>query len=39
MNKINHGGKRIGAGRTKGSTKYGESTRPVRIPQSRVEEV
>ena len=36
---MTHGGKRIGAGRIKGSTKYGECTRPVRIPQSRVEEV
>ncbi len=36
---MTHGGKRIGAGRIKGSTKYGECTRPIRIPQSRVDEV
>ncbi|MBA2650635.1 MAG: translesion error-prone DNA polymerase V autoproteolytic subunit [Legionella sp.] len=36
---MNHGGKREKAGRPKGTTKYGETTHPVRIPQSRIEEV
>ena len=35
----NHGGKRDGAGRPKGSNRYGEPTRPVRIPESQVERV
>lgn len=33
------GGKRVGAGRKSGSGKYGESTIPVRVPESRVEDV
>ena len=36
---MTHGGKREGAGRTPGSTKYGESTKPLRVPISRVDEV
>jgi DNA polymerase V len=35
----NHGGKRQGAGRPKGSNRYGESTKPLRIPESRVMEI
>ena len=31
-----HGGKRLGAGRPKGSNAYGEPTVPIRIPQSQV---
>lgn len=34
-----HGGKRIGAGRPTGKNKYGEATKPIRIPISRVETV
>lgn len=30
-----HGGKRIGAGRPRGSNQYGESTKPMRIPVSK----
>ncbi len=33
------GGKRIGSGRPKGSNIYGETTSPLRVPQSRIEEV
>lgn len=33
------GGKRIGAGRPKGRNSYGEATKPLRIPISRLEEV
>lgn len=33
------GGKRIGAGRPKGRNAYGEATKPIRIPRSRIEEV
>lgn len=33
------GGKREGSGRPKGSNIYGESTHPLRIPQSRLEDV
>jgi DNA polymerase V len=36
---MTHGGKRGGAGRPKGSNKYGESTYPLRVPLSRIEEV
>lgn len=36
---MTHGGKREGAGRTQGSTKYGESTKPIRIPVSRISDV
>ncbi len=35
----NHGGKRQGAGRPKGSNFYGESTKPLRIPESRLKEI
>lgn len=34
-----HGGKRAGAGRPKGLNVYGESTKPLRIPLSKVEAV
>jgi DNA polymerase V len=34
-----HGGKRTGAGRPKGSGRYGEKTLPLRVPLSLVEEV
>lgn len=34
-----HGGKRAGAGRPKGTGKYGEKTLPLRIPESLVEGV
>ena len=34
-----HGGKRIGAGRPKGRNQYGEPTRAIRIPLSRIEEI
>lgn len=33
------GGKRIGSGRPRGSNAYGESTTPIRVPVSRVEEI
>lgn len=33
------GGKRIGAGRPKGKNRYGEATKPLRIPLSRIDEV
>jgi len=33
------GGKRIGAGRPKGRNAYGETTKPIRIPLSRIQEV
>ncbi|MDI1352505.1 MAG: translesion error-prone DNA polymerase V autoproteolytic subunit [bacterium] len=33
------GGKRVGSGRPKGSNIYGESTSPLRVPLSRVEDV
>ncbi len=36
---MTRGGKRTGAGRPKGTSKYGEATRPVRIPESLVNEV
>jgi DNA polymerase V len=36
---MTHGGKRGGAGRPKGSNAYGESTYPLRIPVSRIDEV
>lgn len=36
---MTHGGKRGGAGRPKGSNAYGESTYPLRVPLSRIEEV
>lgn len=36
---LNHGGKRPNAGRPKGQGPHGESTKPIRIPLSRVEAV
>ena len=36
---MTRGGKRIGAGRPFGYNKYGESTKPIRVPKSLVEEV
>lgn len=36
---MSHGGKRTGAGRPKGKNIYGESTRPIRIPLSKIEAV
>ncbi|MEC8043009.1 MAG: translesion error-prone DNA polymerase V autoproteolytic subunit [Verrucomicrobiota bacterium] len=33
------GGKRIGAGRPKGTNDYGESTKPVRIPISKIDRI
>ncbi|QDP72209.1 translesion error-prone DNA polymerase V autoproteolytic subunit [Legionella israelensis] len=34
-----HGGKREGAGRPRGSNVYGETTKPLRIPVSRLDDV
>ncbi|WP_233579848.1 LexA family protein [Legionella septentrionalis] len=34
-----HGGKRAGAGRPRGSNPYGESTKPIRVPVSKVSEI
>ena len=36
---MSHGGKRTGAGRPKGLNVYGESTKPIRIPLSRIHAV
>lgn len=36
---VNQGGKRQGAGRPKGTNQYGESTKPVRIPISKIDRV
>lgn len=36
---MTHGGKRCGAGRPRGKNKYGEVTKPLRVPVSRLEEV
>ncbi len=36
---MSHGGARVGAGRPRGQGKYGETTKSVRIPESRVLEV
>lgn len=36
---MTHGGARIGAGRPRGKGKYGETTRTMRIPESRIREV
>ena len=36
---MTHGGKRSGAGRPKGSNVYGETTYPIRVPLSRIDEV
>jgi DNA polymerase V len=35
----NRGGKRMGAGRPKGTNHYGEPTKPVRIPVSKIDRV
>lgn len=35
----NHGGKRHGAGRKYGTGKYGEATKPVRVPVSLIDDV
>ncbi len=37
--KIKHGGSRSGAGRKKGSSVYGETTKAIRVPESMVSEV
>ena len=37
--KMPRGGARLGAGRPKGQGKYKESTRPIRIPESMVQEI
>lgn len=36
---MNHGGARAGAGRPRGQGKFGESTKSVRLPLSRIDEV
>jgi len=36
---MKHGGKRKGAGRPKGKGQYGESTRPIRLPESLIEPI
>lgn len=36
---MTHGGKRVGAGRPKGRNTYGEATKPIRIPLSRITDV
>lgn len=36
---MGHGGKRQNAGRPKGQGRYGEATRPLRVPLSRIEDV
>ncbi len=36
---MSRGGKRVGSGRPKGSNHYGEPTKPMRIPESRLQEV
>ncbi|HAT7003349.1 TPA: translesion error-prone DNA polymerase V autoproteolytic subunit [Legionella pneumophila] len=36
---MSHGGARAGAGRPRGQGKYGEATRSVRIPESRIQDV
>jgi len=38
-NQSKHGGTRIGAGRKKGSSVYGESTKAIRVPESMLSEV
>ena len=35
----NHGGKRTGAGRPKGTGQYGTATKVMRVPESKVEDV
>lgn len=34
-----HGGKRTGAGRPRGQGKYGEATRAIRVPASRIDDI
>ncbi len=36
---MSHGGARVGAGRPRGQGKYGEITKSIRIPESRIQEV
>ncbi|CEK10122.1 LexA family protein [Legionella hackeliae] len=36
---MSRGGKRLGAGRPMGSNKYGEATKTIRVPISRIEEI
>ncbi len=36
---MSRGGKRLGAGRPEGSSQYGEATKTIRVPISRVEEI
>lgn len=36
---MSHGGKRTGSGRPKGSNLYGEPTRPIRVPISKMDEI
>lgn len=36
---MTHGGKRSGAGRPKGRNTYGEATKPIRVPLSRLPEI
>lgn len=36
---MSHGGKRVGAGRPKGMNHYGESTKPLRVPLSKIDDV
>jgi DNA polymerase V len=36
---MKHGGKRKGAGRPKGQGQYGESTKPIRLPESLIEPI
>lgn len=36
---MSHGGKRENAGRPKGQGKYGEETKPMRVPVSRIEDI
>ena len=38
-NKVIHGGARLGAGRKKGSGKFGEATKVMRVPESKVAEI
>ena len=39
MEMAKQGGKRVGAGRPKGTNQYGETTKPVRVPISKVDRV
>lgn len=34
-----HGGKRQGAGRPKGRNAYGEATKPLRVPLSKINQI